>query len=265
MRSIPAPVRVLTYLVRYALIVVTAAAHPADTSARDEQVADWWLGLHGGAVWSSHSDVPLWWPASGGSVGADGIGWVAGIDATIRLRPGIYLAPVLAYESWLATSEHPFDVELDGDDTIGRHASVIVHDEIDYATVRQAMVFGVVLFGSEEATCLAIEFGPSSALVVVGDMRRRMRLDPPEPGRFANPAGYPVSNDGRTIVLYDGEIPERVGMRIGLLGGLRAWHRFGHGLDGWAALRYDLALTNVDTGRWRASAVLLTAGVQLDI
>jgi len=68
------------------------------------------------------------------------------------------------------------------------------------------------------------------------------------------------------MMLFDSDIPRRVANRLGILGGLRAWHRVSAALDAWAALRYDVALTNVDeAGRWSASAVLLTVGLELDI
>ena len=247
-----------------------ADAQPADSSARPEPPDDWWLGFHGGSVWSSHSGVPMWEPLSG-EVGADGLGYVVGLDATIRAGDYWYMAAVIDFEAWHATSAQSRDVELamiEGvvDDTVVRRAEVIVETEIDYATVRQAVLYGVVVLGSVETTRLAFELGPTFSLFVVGNLRRQMRLDPSESGRFANPSGLPVTNDGRTMMLFDSDIPRRVANRLGILGGLRAWHRVSAALDAWAALRYDVALTNVDeAGRWSASAVLLTVGLELDI
>jgi hypothetical protein len=247
-----------------------AGAQSADSSARPEPPDDWWLGFHGGSVWSSHSGVPMWDPLSG-EIEADGFGYAVGLDATIRAGVYWYMAAVMDFEAWHATSAQSRDVELamiEGvvDDTVVRRAEVIVETEIDYATVRQAVLYGVVVLGSMETTHLAFELGPTFSLVVVGNLRRKMRLDPSESGRFANPNGLPVTNDGRTVLLFDSDIPRRVANRLGMLGGLRVWHRFLPAVDAWAALRYDVALTNVDdAGRWRASALLLTVGLQLDM
>ena len=92
-----------------------------------------------------------------------------------------------------------------------------------------------------------IDLGMTFHTILNHVTRQTIDLLEPEDGRFLNIDGRPLSNNSKTLILYDGDIPEANSTRLGLKGGI--FTEFGDRDSGTVfspGLFYEYGLTHVE-------------------
>ncbi|MCE2502861.1 MAG: outer membrane beta-barrel protein [Chlorobi bacterium] len=100
--------------------------------------------------------------------------------------------------------------------------------------------------------------GPAAQYIMGGTNRQVQDLDEPENARFINPDGLPTENNGRRLIFFDGDIPERNATRFSVKAGVQG--EIGLFNNQWAmtpGIYYDYGLSNViSTEKWQLSSVI---------
>jgi hypothetical protein len=106
----------------------------------------------------------------------------------------------------------------------------------------------------------AAEAGPAGALVLGGRNRQTEDLIDPPNARFINPLGLPTELGGRRLILYDGDIPGRIGTRLSLKGGVQAEiPLFDFAWIMTPGIYYDYGITDVThSENWRLNSLIFT-------
>lgn len=74
----------------------------------------------------------------------------------------------------------------------------------------------------DSSRCLGIDLGLVSHLVFTRNFTETLKLESPENGRFVNSDGYPLQNNGRNMLLYDGELSGSASAHSAIRGGIFA-------------------------------------------
>ncbi|MGE3801604.1 MAG: outer membrane beta-barrel protein, partial [Candidatus Kapaibacterium sp.] len=100
--------------------------------------------------------------------------------------------------------------------------------------------------------------GPAFQYIMGGTNRQVQDLEEPLNARFVNPDGRPTENNGRRLIFFDGDIPERSSTRFSAKAGLQG--EIGIFDNQWAltpGVYYDYGLTDVTpTENWQLSTII---------
>jgi hypothetical protein len=275
------PISLLTTSISLAIAAVTCASAQERPPAASDWIGNGWsIGPDIGITGTWHSNAAsiariTWFEPAGAPAEPSGTDYVFGLSLRGRISEGLAIAYRLTYSEWTAHATakgHAVlsieryrgeDPDSIASDTAARRVPVTVETELSYPMISLATLamFRVARLGRGS---LDIAIGPAVSLVLETRERVTMRLDETVQGRFRNPQGYPVENDARVMHLYDGEIPEKEGMRVGFLGGLGSRHPMSGRLELTTLLLVDFPLTSiVANGTWRAIGLSGSIGVQM--
>ena len=113
----------------------------------------------------------------------------------------------------------------------------------------------LVLLGNFRASVLA---GPAFQYVLGGTKRQTQTLDEPLEAVFKNPDNLPTEDAGRTLIFFDGDIPERSATRFSVKAGAQG--EIGLFNNDWIltpGIFYDYGFTDVTpTENWQLHSVI---------
>ena len=105
---------------------------------------------------------------------------------------------------------------------------------------------------------VGVAAGPAFQYVMGGTNRQVQDLEEPENARFVNIDNRPTAKNGRQIIFFDGDIPQRSGTRFSLKGGVQG--EIGLFDNQWAMIPgvyYDYGLTDVTPAEnWQLSSII---------
>ncbi|KXK56945.1 MAG: hypothetical protein IPM61_11620 [Chlorobi bacterium] len=109
---------------------------------------------------------------------------------------------------------------------------------------------------------LNVEAGPAFSVVLGGSNRQVQDLIEPQNARFVNPDRLPEENNGRRLILFDGQIPGRNSTRFSMKGGVQLEvGLFGNDWIMYPGIYFDYGLSRVTNNEnWN----LNTAMFQVD-
>jgi hypothetical protein len=188
-----------------------------------------------------------------------GWGFLGGITAELLLGESWSLIPRLTYESRPGSfeSELPDALVLLPNTTEVVTQTVTASSEVTYQIINAE-----VLYKQEIAQLgglrIGLAAGPAAQFVMAGTNRQVQDLILPENARFTNPQGYPTENNGRRLVFFNDDIPNRNGLRFSLKGGIQAEvGLFGNAWIMTPGLYYDFGLSDVtNTENWQLSTLM---------
>jgi hypothetical protein len=190
-----------------------------------------------------------------------GVGFIIGASAELSIAEKSSLIPRLLFETRPGSFEQdlpPAYVPVPGSDQPVPQ-TVRAAAEVSYSLLNLEVLFKQELmqFGTMR---VGVAAGPSFGFVVGGDLKQMQDLLTPENARFSNPNNYPLENDGRRLVFYDGEIPSKSGTRFSLKLGVQSEiGLFGNSWFMSPGLFYDIGLSDVTEGEnWQVSSLMLT-------
>ena len=100
--------------------------------------------------------------------------------------------------------------------------------------------------------------GPAAQYIMGGTNRQVQDLDKPENARFINLDGLPTENNGRRLIFFDGDIPERNATRFSVKAGVQG--EIGLFNNQWVmapGIYYDYGLSYVTPlEKWQLSSVI---------
>jgi hypothetical protein len=191
----------------------------------------------------------------------DGSGWgfLVGITAEFQPSPTWSIIPRVAYESRPAE----FKQNLPDAQVLLPNATEPVNQTISTtSTITYNLLTAEVMYKYEFAKIgrgfrVAAEAGPAFGYVLGGTNRQVQDLLEPQNARFIN-KDYPTENNGRRLILFDGDIPGRNSTRFSLKGGLQAEiGLFGNAWIMTPGVYYDYGLTQVtDNENWSLNSFL---------
>ena len=129
--------------------------------------------------------------------------------------------------------------------------------DITYSLLNAEVMYKqeVLLLGDLRVGVLA---GPAFQYILGGTNRQVQDLDEPQNARFINPDDRPTENNGRRLIFFDGDIPDRASTRVSVKAGLQG--EIGIFNNQWAmipGIYYDYGLTDVTPGEnWQLSTVV---------
>lgn len=176
--------------------------------------------------------------------------WTVVGRVSYQTRPGAFRQHLPDVEVILPGSQRPTNqtVQTDANITYNLIAAELAYN---YRVARLASnVF------------LNVEAGPAFGYVVGGTNRQIQDLLEPQNARFLNPDDYPEENNGRRLVLFDGDIPGRNSARLSMKGGVQLEiGLFGNEWILYPGIYFDYGLTRVTNNEnWN----LNTAMFQVD-
>lgn len=206
--------------------------------------------------------------ASSGRVFENGAGWgyTAGVSLEIGMGRNSSIVARMAYGSrpgnFQVTYTHApnFSPVYQGGVEI-TDVTITAESEVAYALLSAEALYQYMLSVSPGLR-LGAAVGPAFGYVLDAKVRQAEALVYPTDARFEG-GGYPTTNDGRGLVLFDADIPEHSTTRLSLKGGVLA--EIALPGSGWLlspGVYYDYGLTDVSSSEnWNLSALSL----QLDL
>jgi hypothetical protein len=200
---------------------------------------------------SSDESCPVF--TSGG-----GVGFLGGASAEINAGPKSGVVARLTYESRPGTFENelPESYILPEDGTEAVKQTVVATSEVSYSILNAE-----VLYKYEVAQAgplkIGVAAGPAFGLVLSGHNRQVQDLITPENARFSNESNLTEENGGRRLVFFDGDLPDRNGIRLSLKAGVQAeTGLFGNEWIMTPGLYYDFGLSDVTSGdNWQLNTL----------
>lgn len=132
--------------------------------------------------------------------------------------------------------------------------------EISYSMLAADLVYKLMIGDSR----IAIAAGPSFGYVIDASLHQRFDLIEPLNAQFDPNANsrFPLENNGRSLVIFRGDIPDinrwRVGLKMGLMYEVNL-----HNFIAVPAIWYDIGLTKLTkTENWRVNALQLGVDVR---
>ena len=192
--------------------------------------------------------------------GGGGWGFMIGGNAEFALGDNAGLIARLGYESRPATFEAdlPASYVLQEGSNEAVPQTLVARSEISYSLVNIDALYRhqIAMLGTSPISIIA---GPTVGIVVGGGNRQMHDLILPENARFENPNNYPLERDGRRMIVFDGDIPERSGVRLSLKAGVQTELRiFGNAWTLAPGLYYDFGLSDVSAAEnWQVSSLML--------
>ena len=192
----------------------------------------------------------------------DGSGWgfLVGITAEFQPSPTWSIIPRVAYESRPANFEQnlPDAQVLRPGASNPVNQTVTTSSAITYSLLTAEVMYKYEFLKIGRGFRVAAEAGPVFGYVLGGKNRQVQNLIEPQNARFVNPDGYPTENNGRTLVLFDNDIPGRSSTRFSLKGGLQAEiGLFGNAWIATPGIYYDYGLTQVtENENWNLNSIL---------
>jgi hypothetical protein len=187
-----------------------------------------------------------------------GWGFQFGASAEIAAGERSGIIPRLTYESRPGTFEYqlPDSYILPPDATEAVVQSVVANSEITYSILNAEVLYKYEI-AQLGGVRLGVAAGPAFGLVLSGHNRQTQDLILPANARFNNIHNLQEENGGRRLVYFDGDVPDRNGMRLALkLGAQAETSLFG---DQWAmvpGIYYDLGLSDVTEGdNWQLNTL----------
>lgn len=190
-----------------------------------------------------------------------GWGFLAGLTAEFQLGESWSLIPAITYSSMPGqfTQTLPDALVLIPGEADPVEQTVTTQSDITYSLVTAEVLWKQEFLVTGGGLRLSAAAGPTFSYVLGGSNRQIQQLVEPQNARFTNPSGLPAEDNGRRLILYDGDIPGRSSIRASLKGGLQA--EFGLFNDAWLmspGVFYDFGLTDVSGNEnWRVSSVYL--------
>lgn len=92
---------------------------------------------------------------------------------------------------------------------------------------------------------------------------RTLGLLPDEAGTLENPRGYPITNDGRTITIYDDDVPDLNRLGLSLRGGVAVELTLASNLMTSIGALYEYELLPIAGDEWRMHRLAITAAIYL--
>lgn len=105
---------------------------------------------------------------------------------------------------------------------------------------------------------IGVVAGPAFSYVIGGTNRQVQDLEEPQNARFVNNENLPTENNGRRLIFYDGDIPERNSTRFSVKGGVQGeFGLFGNQWIMTPGIYYDYGITKVaPTENWNLSSII---------
>lgn len=105
---------------------------------------------------------------------------------------------------------------------------------------------------------IGVAAGPAFSYVVGGTNRQVQDLEEPQNARFVNNENLPTENNGRRLIFYDGDIPERSSTRFSIKGGVQGeFGLFGNQWIMTPGVYYDYGISQVaSTENWNLSSII---------
>jgi hypothetical protein len=111
---------------------------------------------------------------------------------------------------------------------------------------------------------VAVAGGPAFQYVMAGRNRQVQDLEEPQNARFLNPDGFVTENNGRTLVFFDDDIPQRNATRFSAKAGVQG--EIGLFDDQWIltpGIFYDYGLTEVtSTEDWKLNTIFFQVDIR---
>lgn len=175
-------------------------------------------------------------PALGSFPDAGGFGQSLGLTLRHHLSTSFGLSGTIAWNRLPGSSDlalrnpsgsvfevRPLAPDPTGDSTVPFDRAFTAVNTVVYSALSLEGLAEWRLTGSEGEWSLGIAAGPTLSLTLDASMRQTVRLDEPEHMRFVE--AFSVEDNGRTLVLHDGDLVDTESFRIGVRGGLFAEFR----------------------------------------
>jgi hypothetical protein len=192
----------------------------------------------------------------------DGSGWgiIAGITAEFQPAPTWSLIPRVTYQTRPAQfSQNLPDAQVllpGATDPVNQ--TVTTSSTITYSLLVAEIMYKYEVFKIGKGLRVGLEAGPAFGYVLGGKNRQVQDLLEPQNARFVNPEHYESENNGRRLILFDKDIPQRKSTRFSLKGGLQVEiGLFGNSWIATPAIYYDYGLTAVtDAENWNLNSLM---------
>lgn len=195
-----------------------------------------------------------------------GAGWgiLAGITAEYQTKWQWTVVGRVSYQTRPAAfRQYLPDVEVIlPNSQIPINQTVQTDADITYNLVTTELAYNYRIARLAKNVFLNVEAGPSFSYVIGGKNRQVQDLIEPQNARFVNPDEYPEENNGRRLILFDGDIPGRNSTRLSMKGGVQLEvGLFGNEWIMYPGIYFDYGLTRVTNNEnWN----LNTAMFQVD-
>lgn len=196
----------------------------------------------------------------------DGTGWGYSVGLSAEFLPSINghwgIIPRITFEQRPGqfTQELPNAKVLLEDPVTGDKEvvdqTVSTTSVIDYTLLNMEVLYKyeIVTMGSFR---VAVAGGPAFQYVMAGRNRQVQDLEEPQNARFLNPDNFVTENNGRTLVFFDDDIPQRNATRFSVKAGVQG--EIGLFGDQWIltpGIYYDYGLTEVtSTEDWKLNTI----------
>ena len=198
----------------------------------------------------------------------DGTGWGYLVGLTAEFLPNINgtwgIIPRVTFEQRPAqfSEELPNAKVLLPNQQDPENPTIVDQTVSTLSDITYSLMNVEVLYKQELALLGDLRFsvlaGPAFQYVLGGTKRQTQTLDQPQEAVFKNPQNLPTEDFGRTLVFFDGDIPERAGTRFSVKGGVQG--EIGLFNNDWIltpGVFYDYGLTDVTpTESWQLHSVI---------
>jgi hypothetical protein len=228
------------------------------------------LGVEAGPLFSWYTDLPMMAPSWHGVERADatGFGFLGGLSGTWWMRETSGIRGSLRYErqhpTVTVTRTIPAQVDLDPTDSITPPVAptpMLIESSGDFDVINLSAAY-IQRIAGYDPLHLSVLIGPTISFVTVSRRTESVELASSVEGRLYNPQGM-VVNDGRKLILFDGDPNNRSHSRFSILGGLQLESRLSRKLSLVSSAEFDFPLAGVADGRieGRVYSLLLRGGV----
>lgn len=189
-----------------------------------------------------------------------GWGFLVGMTAEFQPSPNWSIIPRICYDTRPGqfTQNLPDAQVLLPNATQPVNQTVETSSDITYSLLTAEVLYKYEIAKITKGLRLSVQAGPVFGYVLGGKNRQVQDLIEPQNARFVNPDRLPEENNGRRLILFDGDIPERESIRFSLKAGAAVEvGLFGNAWIMCPGVFYDYGLTQVTKAEnWNLNSIL---------
>lgn len=193
-----------------------------------------------------------------------GWGFLVGMTAEFQPSPNWSIIPRICYDTRPGqfTQNLPDAQVLLPNATQPVNQTVETSSDITYSLLTAEVLYKYEIAKITKGLRLSVQAGPVFGYVLGGKNRQVQDLIEPQNARFVNPDQLPEENNGRRLILFDGQIPGRNSTRFSMKGGVQLEvGLFGNDWIMYPGIYFDYGLSRVTNNEnWN----LNTAMFQVD-